>query len=169
MSLRTKIFSLVVLVLLFLPVVFNTSRTGEVLGTNESNTSTSGLFGNFNQNDTQPSVTPAQSEVVSQTELIGEIGSGVRVAPNSQIVDPNTIFEGKAIVNVNSSLVASSDKFPLGTSVNVSNGDREINVVIQGRTVLAADTMLVLNQETFENLGGTSTGTPINITVRVNN
>jgi hypothetical protein len=162
MTAKTKIFSLLVLILLFLPIVINPQRSGQVLGTSETEEQSS--FFNFQQNN-QEAVVPAQSEIASRT---GGIASGVRTTPNDSPIDTNEVFVGKAIVNMNTSLVATSDKFPLGTSVKVRSGDIDINIVIQGRSVLSGDTLLVLNQETFEKLGGNPSEGSVDIQVTIN-
>ena len=137
MSLKTKILSLILLGLLVLPVLIGPRSGGSVLGVVE------------NKSNQQESV-----KSTGQTQ-IGEIGSG---AFETKAVDTTgtkgKIFTGKAIWDGATKSQVTTDKFSLGKSIKVSNGDTSLNLVVGDVRVLGTDTILVLNKDTFEKLGG---------------
>jgi len=166
MTTKTKVFSLLVLVLLFLPIAFNSQRSGQVLGTNESGSV--GLNNSSAPAGDSGQPIPAESQIKKQAQIAGDIASGVRSYEENSVLDSQQALTGKAIVNMNTSLDASSDKFPLGTSLRISNGDNQVNVVVQGKSVLSPDTLIVLNQDIFQRLGGDPETGSMQVTVSIN-
>lgn len=133
MSLKMKIISLVLLALLVLPVVMTPQQRGSVLGVIESNT----------------------GQLPISENRIGEIGSGaLDVRTTDLSSNSDKVFSGKAEWDENTRSQVTSDKFPLGRTVKVTAGDKTLNLVVGDVRVLPTDTLLVLNQKTFEQLGG---------------
>jgi hypothetical protein len=153
MSLKTRLFSLIIVGLLLLPIFIGPQRNGQVLGTRE---------------DTQVSQTPATEKNTDKgtnidlpTETVdslrqvkvGEIASGIRDVRDTQEVAPQ-VLKGKAIWDANARSSVVTDKFSLGTGIKVKRGGKTLDLVVGGTRVLAVDTILVLDKKSFIELGG---------------
>lgn len=135
--------------LLVLPALIGPKSSGSVLGVIENK---------------QTSSTPA-----AQTTQIGEIGSGAFETKATNTDNTGKIYTGKAIWDVNATSQVSTDKFNLGQSIKVTNGTISQNLVVGDVRVLASDTLLVLNKDTFQKLGGDpQKDTSIDVTVVTN-
>lgn len=164
-NLKTKIFSLLLLLLLIIPAFLVNPRygAGMVLGVTETNLDTtpqnleikennnidtknnSGLIGSFFREKPKINPTPKQSQ-------LGQIGSGAMEVRTIQ--DEKPIVKGKVIWDKNAKTAVATDKFNLGTSITVSYKEKNLSLVVGDNRVLSADTVLVVDKETFIKLGG---------------
>lgn len=145
MNMKTKIFSLMVLLLLALPIVLGTQNSeGQVLGASENSQPPTGSITNQAASNSAP--IPIQSR-------IGEIASGA-----SEVVSENTptskVFKGRVIWEDNAKFSVISDKFPKGSGVQVKFNNKTYPIVIEDIRILSSDTVLVVNKDTFLKLGG---------------
>lgn len=166
MTFKTKIFSLIALSLLVLPVFLAPQRNGQVLGAREGSVQTSDEMTNVDR--ARAGITPAAQGSVSRSQedqvfveeipksvKLGEIGSGVRsVRALDETENSTQIYSGKAIWNKEAKVAVSTDKFPLGESIKATAGDKSMSLVVQSRPILSTDTILVLDTKTFQELGG---------------
>jgi hypothetical protein len=166
MTFKTRLFGLIIFGLLILPIFLSTpERTGQVLGASETtdepnrNTNPIDLFGGNNTETLQSN--PKETK-------IGEIGSGVRAKREKEQVTQTLEISGQAILDSNTVIPVSSDKFPLGTSIQVKTNTTTLDLVVQGKSILSTNTLLVLDSKTFELLGGDSELGTIQITVKEN-
>lgn len=165
MNSKTKVFSLIIGILLILPILFSQQRsTGNVLGVNESSTNTNSSIGSFLGSISQRSPQTQEDITPKESQIIKSVGSGVRIKSDT-IKETTTPYFGKAILNSNSTVQAASDKFPIGTTIKVTANSQSIDVVIQDKAILTADTLLVLNKDTFKKLGGNEETRSIEIVV----
>jgi hypothetical protein len=158
MTLKTKLFSLILLGLLVLPVIMSPARNGDVLGVNDRRTgtvNTDAVSTQSPETDLSSQSSASVSEVLKQNK-IGEIASGVRdikTVDNTSTGSPSQL-EGKIIWDENAKTPVSTDKFPLGNSIKIQNGEKILKVVVSNPRILATDTILVLDKKTFQDLGG---------------
>lgn len=160
MSLKTKLFSLVIVGLLILPILISPSKTGQVLGVNDQATGsvggdTSSSEQNNNQKTADSGTTQTNSEILKQAK-VGEIASGVRDVKNedNSTAPVPASLTGKIIWDENVKTPVSTDKFGLGSSIKVVNGDKTLKLVVSNTRILSTDTILVLDKKTFLALGG---------------
>lgn len=166
MTFRTRLFGLIILGLLFLPIFLSTpNKSGQVLGTRESNDDVGENTGGINifRNNSQEG-----EAAVAKPSKIGEIGSGVRATRESETVVKAQETSGIAILDTNTVIPVSSDKYQLGSSIQVTSNSTSLNLVVQGRSVLSTNTILVLDTKTFESLGGDIKTGKLNVTVKEN-
>ena len=146
MSLKTKILSLFLAVLLIAPFLINPISNGSVKGVIEDK----------------------RSNNSSSTSLKkGEIAGGVIDYKSNSSQDVQEI-RGIAILDLEAKTPVSTNKFPLASEIVVKSGDKTKDLVVSSiQTSLPTDVILSLDKATFESLGGNSTTqNEINITVR---
>jgi hypothetical protein len=166
MPFKTKLFSLVIVCLLILPVLINPQRSGKVLGTNERGGQIGGSVSpsveqaadkntpTSNTNLTVSEVKNINTEIPKQSR-IGEIGSGIRdVRTVETPKNQGQIITGKAIWDENAKSSVSTDKFSLGSGIKVTFNDKTLSLVVGNSRILSSDTILVLDKKTFQELGG---------------
>ena len=154
MGVKTKIFSLILLTLLALPVILGPQKTGgQVLGASESQDSKSNFptinFSNpLNTNQSSESSVPKQSS-------IGQIASGAsEIVANDDTKTALKVVKGRVIWEDNAKFKVISDKFPKGSGIQVKYNDKTYPLVIEDSRILSSDTILVVNKDTFIKLGG---------------
>jgi hypothetical protein len=161
MNIKTKLFSLIILGILVLPVFINPPKSGNVLGVLEKKGSVTESQSEIRQNNTstlgsillnqQTEVSPSQPEQ-APNKAIKDISSGIRDI-KKKISAPKE-YRGKIVWDANAKYPAISDKFGLGSGVKVVNGGSTINVVVGDVRVLSPDTLMVVDNKTFTQLGG---------------
>lgn len=168
-NLRNKIFSLVLLFLLIIPALLvNPKGTGMVLGVTENTADkgnselvleekelenlrdspshkNQGLIGSLFADRPKANPIPKKSQ-------LGQIGSGAMEIRT--IEEEKPIVRGKVVWDKNAKTAVATDKFSLGTSVVVSHKEKNLSLVVGDNRVLSADTVLVVDKETFIKLGG---------------
>lgn len=81
---------------------------------------------------------------------LGEIGSGaqdIRLVREDSTLESE--FKGLIVADTNTKVSAATDKFPVGTSINVRYGNKNIPLVVAENRIMPTDTVLVVNKETF--------------------
>jgi hypothetical protein len=161
MNVKTKLFSLIILGILVLPVFINPPKSGAVLGVLEKKDSvvesqqqevqnnTSSL-GSILLNQETENVAAQQEKIPNKA--VKDISSGIRDI-KKKISTPKE-YRGKIVWDANAKYPAISDKFGLGTGVKVVNGGTSANVVVGDVRVLSPDTLMVVDNKTFTQLGG---------------
>jgi hypothetical protein len=161
MNVKTKLFSLIILGILVLPVFINPPKSGAVLGVLEKKDSvvesqqqevqnnTSSL-GSILLNQETENVAAQQEKIPNKA--VKDISSGIRDI-KKKISTPKE-YRGKIVWDANAKYPAISDKFGLGTGVKVLNGGTSANVVVGDVRVLSPDTLMVVDNKTFTQLGG---------------
>ena len=154
MSFKTKLFSLIIVGLLLLPIFISPQKTGQVLGTREGvqpEVSSNPQPGSQITSNTESKI---QNDTLRQAK-VGEIGSGIRdvKSAETQAQSPVT-FKGKAIWDANAKSSVATDKFSLGSGIKVVRGGKTLDLVVGSGRVLATDTILVLDKKSFVGLGG---------------
>ncbi|MEM1312607.1 MAG: hypothetical protein AAGF07_04045 [Patescibacteria group bacterium] len=137
MSIKTKILSLLILGLLLLPSILGPRTGGSVLGVLDSR-------------QDEKSTSPAENEV-----KVGEIASGAfetRVFKSNQSQQES--MKGKVIWDENAKSPVVTDKFSLGQSLKVNTGSSSYSLIVSDVRVLSENTLLVLDKNTFIELGG---------------
>jgi hypothetical protein len=185
MNVKTRLFSVILLGILVLPVFFNPPKSGNVLGVNEkkpnettttnngSNTgngqgiSVDALFNTNNNSKPVQDSTPETSTTQSTNEYkLKDISSGIRDIKKKITSSPKTI-SGRVVWDVNNKTAVTSDKFSLGSGLKVKHNETELNVVVGDSRILAPDVLLSVDQKTFKQLGGDlekQTSIDVNIT-----
>ncbi len=144
MDIKTKVFSLIVLLLLALPIVLGTQNSGgQVLGASENNQTGSISAANTNQS----TAIPIQGR-------IGEIASGASEVVSADTAEASKVFKGRVIWEDNAKWKVVSDKFPKGSGIEVKFNGKAFPLVVEETRILSSDTTLVVNKETFIKLGG---------------
>jgi hypothetical protein len=148
------------------------TREGDVLGITEANNSDTGnnpetILENLDNEDDQAGTT--DNREIRPAE-IQTISSGVRdvrtVERESE--DEDKVLEGKIVFDKNQIVSVASNKFSLGKSLTILNGDKQVSVVVnQVRQDLDEDVVLTVNIDVFENLGGNPDQDEASLTVQV--
>jgi hypothetical protein len=161
MNIKTKLFSLIILAILVLPVFINPPKSGNVLGVSETKNATP------EQSTTQTNQPPVS---------LGSLLSKPQETPQNQPQDSNALYKlkdissgirdtkkknsnqremtGKIIWDANAKSSAISDKFSLGSGIRLTYGTNVVNVVVGEVRVLSPDTIMIVDQKTFAQLGG---------------
>jgi len=129
MSVKAKILSFLLLLLIITPIVLAPTSNGNVLGVIEDNST--------NQIATQ-----------------GEIAGGI-IETKEEDNEVSKEVTGKAVLNSNkdSSKVISS-QFEVATGIQVKHNDITLDLVVQKKdSNLEEDTLLALDRKTFQQLG----------------
>jgi hypothetical protein len=158
MDFKGKLFTLLIFSLLVLPVLLMPAREGNVLGITEANNSNDG-------NNNQGTILDGLDDEVNQPEItnnreirpakIQTISSGVRDVRTVEKEDKDKVLEGKILLDKTQRVSVASNKFSLGKSLTILNGDKQINVVVnQIRQDLEEDVVLTVNIDVFTELGG---------------
>jgi hypothetical protein len=173
MNVKTRLFSIILLGILIIPVFFNPPKSGKVLGVSEksqpeveakpaatnSSFNLGSVFNSANNTD-QKSVAVASTKEVEPLEPIQsseyklkDISSGIR---DKKKKSSNAVKElaGKVIWDANITNSVTSDKFGLGSGVRVKYGNKETSLVIANTRILAPDVLLLVDSKTFVQLGG---------------
>jgi hypothetical protein len=161
MNVKTKLFSLIILGILVLPVFINPPKSGNVLGVLEKKGSVAEAQSEIQQTNNsslgsillnQQAETPANESEKTPTKVVKDISSGIRDI-KKKITAPKE-YRGKIVWDANAKYPAISDKFGLGTGVKVVNGSTVANVVVGDVRVLSPDTLMIVDNKTFTQLGG---------------
>lgn len=109
---------------------------------------------------------------VQEGVRIRDISSGIRdvegieASPNSQ---PGSSRVGKVLWEESPTISVTSDVFAVGSGVQVITPNGSMNLVVNKSRVLVPGTLLVVDQQTFAQLGGDpSTQQALEVEVRVN-
>lgn len=156
MDFKGKLFTLLIFSLLVLPILLMPAREGNVLGITEANNSNDG---NNNQGTILDGLDNDQPERTNNREIrpakIQTISSGVRDVRTVEKEDKDKVLEGKILLDKTQRVSVASNKFSLGKSLTILNGDKQINVVVnQIRQDLEEDVVLTVNIDVFTELGG---------------
>lgn len=146
MSFKVKIFSLVIIGLLLLPVLVNPTQTGQVLGVRETQI---GQVNSIAPSTSQPS----QTQIPKQSQL-GTIASGAREVRVTETEIANNRLLGDIVVDTNAISPVATDRFDEGTQITVITASGTHVLTVTNRRILSPDTILVLDQETFASIGG---------------
>lgn len=150
MGVKTKVFSLIVLVLLALPIFIGPQKNaGQVLGTSENQSS---VYSSPEKNS--PNFDLINSSPQLKQSKIGEIGSGASEVVSKNVVVGAKIYKGRVIWEDNAKGKVVSDKFPKGSGIQVKYNQNTVPLVVEDSRILSSDTVLVVNKETFIKLGG---------------
>jgi hypothetical protein len=167
MNIKTKLFSLIILSVLVLPVFINPPKSGGVLGAFEdknvetqsqtspnSNQISTSSIGSvlLNQNKQEAQQTENQVQEQSSGVKLKDISSGIRDIKKK--VNAPIELRGKIIWDANTKSSAVSDKFALGAGVRVAFNGKSTDVVIGDNRVLSPDTIMIVDQKTFILMGG---------------
>jgi hypothetical protein len=170
-GLRTKIFSLLLLALLIVPAILinPVKDNSAVLGVSENLESPAMLnqksvenFNSINQNQKLTDQKTNDNFTLdglfntgekAKVAKIGQIGSGAQEIKTVD-KDESKSITGKVIWDENVRTGIATDKFPLGSSVKVNYNKKDSFLVVGDTRVLASDTVLVVNRDTFIKLGG---------------
>lgn len=165
MNIKTKLFSLIILSVLVLPVFINPPKSGGVLGafedknvetqsqTSPNSISTSSIGSVLlNQNKQEAQQTENQVQEQSSGAKLKDISSGIRDIKKK--VNAPIELRGKIIWDANTKSAAVSDKFALGAGVRVAFNGKSTDVVIGDNRVLSPDTIMIVDQKTFILMGG---------------
>ncbi|MBC7472224.1 MAG: hypothetical protein H7196_03120 [candidate division SR1 bacterium] len=174
MNVKTRLFSLILLAILIIPVFFNPPKSGKVLGISEkiesepetkattTNYDTGSVFNSTNTNEQKASNTidadAKQSQISAEPSQVPEyklkdISSGIR-DKKKKANTPAKESQGKVVWDANSTNSVTSDKFGLGSGIKVKYGNKETNIVVANTRILAPDVLLVVDSKTFMQLGG---------------
>jgi len=167
MGVKTKIFSLIVLVLLALPVILGPQRSGgQVLGTSENKESGTSLP---TINIPNPlSTSSKDSQPVAKPAKLGEIGSGAREIVSIDTTSQPKTLKGNVVWEDKIKSKVISDKFPKGSGIIVNNSGKNTALVVEDSRILSADTILVVDKDTFIKIGG-NPETSLTIEIEVSN
>lgn len=182
MNVKTRLFSVILLGILVLPVFFNPPQSGNVLGVNETKSSDNlsdvdngegfSIGSVFNSNNTQTNQeiqknSGAQTNTQSPEYKLKDISSGIRDIKKKNSNEPKTLT-GRVVWDTNNKSSVTSDKFPLGSGVKVKYGDKESDAVIGDTRILAPDVLLSVDQKTFTLIGGDlEKQTSIDVTITI--
>jgi hypothetical protein len=135
MTTKSKFLSLIVLGLIALPILFYPQRSGQVLGVKEEAAQQTAQ----NPNNQNP---------------IKDIASGTREKKDSSASEKK-VYTGKAIWDEKQKVRVTTDRFSLGSSIKVQTKFSTQSLVVDApRDNLPEGTILILNRQTFESLGG---------------
>ncbi len=162
MNIKTKLFSLIILAILVLPVFINPPKSGSVLGVNETKNTTE----TQETNQTNPAPVnlgsllsqPTSSTIQTQSEnsnslyKLKDISSGIRDTKKKN--NTQKTMNGKIVWDASAQSSAISDKFSLGSGVKLTYGSNTVDIVVGEIRVLAPDTIMIVDQKTFTKLGG---------------
>lgn len=153
MGAKTKIFSLIVLALLALPVILGPQRSGgQVLGTSENRESGTS-FPTINIPNPL-STSSTDSQPVPKPAKLGEIGSGAREIVSTDTTSLPKTLKGNVVWEDKIKSKVISDKFPKGSGITVNNNGKSIPLVVEDSRILSTDTILVVDKDTFIKIGG---------------
>jgi uncharacterized protein YwbE len=133
---KTKFISFLLLILLALPLVINPTRQGSVLGVQE----------NTDQN----------IQVDLQDSNNGQIGEGVmeNKLKNSSSDD---LIKGYAVLDKQAKSSVTAKNIALASEIKVQNDQKTAELIVSNvDSGLAEDVVLVVDEKTFESLGGDS-------------
>ncbi len=166
MNFKTKILSLVIFGLLILPAIFVPVQTGNVLGVNEviEEDSQEGegeisALGAIEKEEDELS-----SEPSLKTNQVSSIGSGVRdVADEEEVASKSenekNVYSGLAKYDPKQRVSLSTNKFSLGQSLKIITYEKEHSLVVnQIRQDLEDGVVIIVNKDTFVDLGGDLNG-----------
>lgn len=150
MSVKTKLITLLISILLILPVFFNSTKTGTVLGIQDTRNE-GGL------------------ELQNGTENVGYIAGGVMDNKIETANSETQIIKGKAILNLNADTSVTAKNFSLAQEISVGyQGNSYDLIVSKVDKTLPQDVVLVLDRETFKLIAGDSSAENQEIEVIVN-
>jgi hypothetical protein len=168
MNVKTRLFSVILLGILIIPIFFNPPKEGKVLGVSEKvNTDLESAGQESILKPSTPTVSSILKTTNSETKEIPEtvappqtaeyklkdISSGIR-DKKKKIVNAPREIQGKVAWNSGTSSAVTSDKFSLGGGLKVRFNGKETDLVITSTRILAPDVLLSVDQKTFAQLGG---------------
>jgi hypothetical protein len=170
MNFKGKLFTLLIFALLILPVLLMPAREGNVLGITEAgdpgNEDTPDTILENLDNDNNQSKENNDEEI--RPAKIHTISSGVRDFRTVEKEDRDKVLEGEILLDKTQRVAVASNKFSLGKSLTVLNGDKQISVVVnQIRQDLEEDVVLTVNIDVFTELGGNPEQDKASLTVQV--
>lgn len=134
MSPKSRIFALVLVVLLVVPFLVRSEQTGSVLGVLEDNTGTVATVGDGNGQ--------IAGGVLENKFTIGET--------NSESVG----LKGLAVLDQSALVAVNTDKFALASEVEITYGDITIDKIVgNNKQVLSTGQVVILDEKTFRELG----------------
>jgi hypothetical protein len=186
MNVKTRLFSIILLGILIIPVFFNPPKTGKVLGISEkaqpdievkATPSNNGfnigsVFGSKNNDDQKAQVPDVkESQVLESTQVpeykLKDISSGIRDKKKKSNTSSKE-FQGKIIWDANTTNSVTSDKFGLGNGLKVKYANKETNLVVANTRILSPDVLLLVDSKTFAQLGGDlEKQTSIDVTINI--
>lgn len=133
---KTKFISFLLLILLALPLVINPTRQGSVLGVQEN--------------------TDQRIQSNLQGSNNGQIGEGVmenKLKSNSS----DDLIKGYAVLDKQAKSSVTAKNIALASEIKVQNDQKTAELIVSNvDNGLAEDVVLVVDQKTFESLGGDS-------------
>lgn len=133
---KTKFISFLLLILLALPLVINPTRQGSVLGVQEN--------------------TDQKIQSNLQGSNNGQIGEGVmenKLKSNSS----DDLIKGYAVLDKQAKSSVTAKNIALASEIKVQNDQKTAELIVSNvDNGLAKDVVLVVDQKTFESLGGDS-------------
>ena len=144
MNLKAKMFTLLIIGVLSIPIMFGGNSGGQVLGVNEDLTDTSRLSSNFSNPF-------ASNEKTVKTSQLGSIASGIS---DDTTDDDVQILEGEIVWDGNTKIPVASDKFEIGQGLQIVTETGTFNLVVGDKRLLSSSTLLVVDESTFVELGG---------------
>jgi uncharacterized protein YpmS len=144
-SLKLKIFGILILTILVLPIIISSTGEGAVLGASESesqilNQSTINsisVFENTSTN-TQPS----------------SISSGVAETISEDTTDQEKLLTGKVIFSDEQKIPVISNKIPLGKEFKVTSKNSKLDLVVNETKAIEQEAILSVSKPLFIELGG---------------
>jgi hypothetical protein len=177
MNVKTRLFSIILLGILIIPVFFNPPKSGKVLGVSEqaqpeveakpapavSGFNIGSVFNapnNEQKSNEQKNVaavvdnqSPPSDLTPSPEYKLKDISSGIRDKKKKNMVSVKDL-QGKVVWDAGTSNSVTSDKFGLGSGVKVKYADKVTNLVVANTRILAPDVLLLVDSKTFVQLGG---------------
>ncbi len=134
MSPRSRIFALILVVLLVVPFLVRSEQTGSVLGVLEDNSGSVATVGDGN----------------------GQIAGGV--LENKSYSDVESSIEagltGLAVLDRSAIVAVTTDKFALASEVKITYGDITLDKIVgNNKQVLEEGEVVILDEKTFRELG----------------
>jgi hypothetical protein len=178
MNLKTKLLTLLIAIIMAVPLVYKFNPAQQVLGVNSAqNQSANSSSNNYTSSATPVATTEvkpketkkAQSilennRIAKNTPKLGSIASGVREGVVKEV--PVQSFTGKVRWDAQTKIPVSTDKFELGEGISVFYNDKQIELVVQDKRLLASDTLLLVDKATYVNMGGNIEKEYIEVTIK---
>jgi hypothetical protein len=172
MNVKTRLFSIILLGILIIPVFFNPPKSGKVLGVSEksqpeveakpapatNNFNIGSVFNSPNSNQKNTTTVDAkEADPLEPTQVpeykLKDISSGIRDVKKKSVAATKEL-RGKVVWDANTTNSVTSDKFALGGGLKVSYNGKETNLVVANTRILAPDVLLSVDSKTFIQLGG---------------
>jgi hypothetical protein len=134
MSPRSRIFALVLVVLLVVPFLVRNDRTGSVLGVLEDNSGSVAMIGDSG----------------------GQIAGGVLENKSTQDKNsqPSAVLTGQAVLDKDALVAVSTDRFALASEIEITYKDVTIDKIVgNNKQALKEGQVVILDQKTFIELG----------------